>query len=215
MKVVDVTTTSDEVMSVNDCPLVPLAKACEARPGVRDPRKTPDAPFRYVDISSVDNNAKRITEARTLAGSEAPSRARKVIRANDVIVSTTRPNLNAVALVPDELDDEICSTGFCVLRALEGVLDPAFLFAFVQSPDFVEALSDLVKGALYPAVTDKQVLAQRIPLPPLVEQRRIASRLNEQMAHVARARAAAEEQLAKIDLLPAVLLREAFRGNVD
>jgi type I restriction enzyme S subunit len=165
--------------------------------------------FRYVDITSVDNRTKRFVDPKTLLGGDAPSRARQVIRADDVIVSTTRPNLNAVALVPHDLDNQVCSTGFCVLRAKHG-LDPAYLFAFVRTTEFVRNLSDLVKGALYPAVTDKQVRAQLMPLPPLPEQQRIAATLNDQMATVDRARRAAEAQLEAAKALPAAFLRQAL-----
>src|SRR5436309_15877220 len=82
----------------------------------RDPRDKPTERFSYVDIAGVDNEAKKITATKTIVGADAPSRARKVIRRGDVIVSTVRPNLNAVALVPDVLDNQICSTGFSVLR---------------------------------------------------------------------------------------------------
>ncbi len=190
---------------------VRLGEVCKENTGVRDPRSSPDKTFRYVDITSVDNVAKRIVEPKTFLGSEAPSRARNVIRAGDVIVSTTRPNLNAVALVPPDLDEQICSTGFCVLRTTSD-LDPSYLFAFAQSADFVLSLSGLVKGALYPAVTDKQVRAQVIPLPPLAEQKRIAAILNEQMAAVERARAAARVQLEAAKALPAAHLRTVFNS---
>src|SRR5207248_9224992 len=183
-----------------------LADICEHKTDIRDPRVDPDATFRYVDITSVDNNTKRIVEAKTLLGKDAPSRARQVIRVDDVIVSTTRPNLNAVAFVPPDLDNQICSTGFCVLRALPE-LDPHYLFAFVQTSEFVWSLSGLVKGALYPAVTDEQVKAQLIPLPSLAEQERIAAILNDQIAAVERARAAAEEQLDAGKALPAAYVR--------
>lgn len=196
----------------NDWRWARLGDVCESRTGTRDPSSEPDKPFRYVDISSVDNDAKRIVASRALLGKEAPSRARQVIRTNDVIVSTTRPNLNAVALVPAELDDQVCSTGFCVLRAKSN-LEPAYLFAFVQSTAFVQSLSDLVKGALYPAVTDKQVRDQRIPLPPLPEQRRLAALLAEQLAEVDRARRAAEAQVAAAKALPAAYLRSVFESE--
>src|SRR5450759_4381350 len=77
-------------------PYVPLHELCEKRTGVRDPRLSPDTVFRYVDISSIDRLTKTVVDARAIAGRDAPSRARKVIKANDVVVSTTRPNLNAV-----------------------------------------------------------------------------------------------------------------------
>lgn len=190
-------------------PLVPLRDLCEPKPGVRNPAADPDAGFTYVDISAVDNDRKRIVSAQTLKGRDAPSRARNVIRPRDVLVSTTRPNLNAVAMVPPALDDQVCSTGFCVLRAGPRIL-PEYLFAFVRSPAFVDPLTELVKGALYPAVSDKQVLALEIPLPPLVEQERIAARLTEQLAAVERARAAAQSRFAAAEALPAAYLREAF-----
>ena len=196
----------------NGWPRVRLGEVCVSKTGTRNPVDAPDSSFRYVDITSVDNVSKRIVAPKELFGRDAPSRARQVIRTGDVLVSTTRPNLNAVALVPPELDGEIASTGFCVLRGSEE-MDSEFLFSFVRTPEFVSRLTELTKGALYPAVNDKQVFAQFISLPPLAEQRRIAGRLREQMAEVARARAAVQAQLAAAHALPAALLRESLRAR--
>jgi type I restriction enzyme, S subunit len=176
-----------------------------------DPRKSPQTEFRYVDISSVDNRMKRIVGFQTLLGSKAPSRARNRIQAGDIILSTTRPNLNAIAMVSSELDGQVCSTGFCVLRA-GPELDQEFLFFCLQRREFVDALVDLVKGALYPAVSDRQVFAQSIPLPDLPTQRRIAAQLKERMAGVEAARKAVEEQQQAVSALPAAYLREVFGG---
>ncbi|MCW5865070.1 MAG: restriction endonuclease subunit S [Anaerolineae bacterium] len=186
--------------------LVPLGDVCESATGQRNPGKEPEKTFIYVDISSVDNDQKRIVEPKRLLGIDAPSRARKVIRQGDVIISTTRPNLNAVALVPGELDNQICSTGFCVLRPVSSLIDSAFLFGFVRTEAFVSSLSDLVKGALYPAVTDRQVLTQLIPLPPLPEQQRIAAILDAADALRAKRRAA----LSKLDALGRAVFLEMF-----
>jgi type I restriction enzyme, S subunit len=188
---------------------VRLGDVCNRHTGIRDQRIEPDTIFQYVDISSVCNSKKCITVAKSILGKDAPSRARQIIRFNDIIVATTRPNLNAVAQVPKELDNQICSTGFCVLRAGESIL-PEYLFAFVCYELFVDALSDLVKGALYPAVNDGQVLAQHIPLPPLPEQSRIAAILKEQMGAVEKARTTAQERLKAIKALPAAFLRQIF-----
>lgn len=190
---------------------VRLGEVCEDSIETRDPHLAPDKPFHYVDITSVDNLRKRIVSMQTLLGRDAPSRARQVIRTGDVIVSTTRPNLNAVAIVPPDLDDEICSTGFCVLRPKID-LDRKYLFGFVQSNEFVEGLSVLVRGALYPAVTDRQIRAQCIPLPLLLEQKRIAAILKEQVAAAERARAATEAQLNAAKTLPAAHLRAIFNS---
>lgn len=142
------------------------------RTETRDPRKSPSTQFRYVDISGIDAVQKRIVATRLLFGIDAPSRARKEIRKNDIIVSTVRPNLNAVAVVPDELDREIASTGFCVLRPNPELIEPLYLYCHVTSAFFVETISQQVRGASYPAVSDKDIKDVGIAVPPLKEQRR-------------------------------------------
>lgn len=146
--------------------------------GTRNPGDQPDAEFVYVDVAAVDNELKQITQPKTLIGADAPSRARKVIFGGDVLVSTVRPNLNAVALVPSSLDGQIASTGFCVLRVKSDVVLPEYLFYYVRTPAFIAGLIGLVAGAMYPAVTDRQVLDQRIVVPSLTEQRRIVDLLS-------------------------------------
>lgn len=189
---------------------VKLGEVCDSAEK-RDPRIFPDTSFRYVDISSIDNKSKLIFEARTILGKEAPSRARQVIRTNDVIVATTRPNLNAVALVSKELNSEMCSTGFCVLRPAE-VIYPRYLFMFVQSEYFVDTISDKVKGMMYPAVTDGQVRSIFLPLPPAKEQRRIATELEESFQGVNRAKESCQKQLEAANALPSSYLREVFES---
>jgi type I restriction enzyme S subunit len=191
---------------------VRLGDVCVKNTGNRNPTVQAEQLFQYVDISSVDNVGKCITSKKIILGKDAPSRARKIIKTHDIIVSTTRPNLNAVAMVPPDLDNQICSTGFCVLRSSREVI-PEYLFAFVQSSEFIWNLSELVKGALYPAVTDSQVFDQFIPLPPLPEQQRIAAILSEQMAAVAEARAAAAAQLEAARALPSAFLRQVFESD--
>jgi len=142
-----------------------------------DPKKLGNDSFTYVDISSIDKDTKRITEPQTLLVGDAPSRARKEIKANDVLVATVRPNLNGVAIVPAQYDNQIASTGFCVLRSDTEQLDPNYLFYFTQTYYFISHLTELSTGAGYPAVSDEDILDTRIPLPPLTEQKQIASLL--------------------------------------
>lgn len=180
-----------------------LRDVVEKSTGTRNPAVQPDDEFTYVDVSAIDNQQKIIKGARLLLGSEAPSRARKLLRANDVLVSTVRPNLNAVALVPSELDGQVGSTGFCVLRAMPSRALPEYLFYFVRSQRFVDALAGLVAGALYPAVTDSQVLDQELPLPSLSEQRRIVDLLS-RAEGIVRLRRQAQQKAAA--LIPAILV---------
>ena len=144
-----------------------------------DPAKeAPDQPFVYVDLSSVDRQTKRIVAPQTLAGAQAPSRAKQLLETGDVLVSTVRPNLNAVAVVPDELDGATGSTGFCVLRVVPAELDDRYLYHWTRSPSFIASMVRRATGASYPAVSDRIIKESRIPLPPLPEQRRIAAILD-------------------------------------
>lgn len=162
------------------------------------------ASFRYVDISGIDRDAKVVTRADSVPCAEAPSRARKQIQTGDVLVSTVRPNLNAVATVPPELDGEIASTGFTVLRARKEVADPRYLFYRTQQREFVDYLVSNATGASYPAVSDAIVKRAVLPLPTPSEQRRIVEILDQADALRKRAREA-DAKAARI--LPALFLK--------
>lgn len=144
-----------------------------------DPARTGRKSFRYVDIAGVDRDSKSISKADEVPSDDAPSRARKIIEASDVLVSTVRPNLNAIALVPESLNNEIASTGFAVLRANRKLIDPKYLFYWAQSTEFVNFLIANATGASYPAVTDGVVKRATIPLAPPKEQYRIVELLDE------------------------------------
>lgn len=133
----------------------------------------------YIDIGSVSQDSKQITNENRMLGSEAPSRARQIISQGDILVSTVRPNLNAVALVPEHLDGATASTGFCVLRPIQDRLDNRYLFHWVKAPKFVASMTGQATGQSYPAVSDKIVKSSEIPLPPLEDQKHIAAILDQ------------------------------------
>jgi type I restriction enzyme S subunit len=172
----------------------------------RDPRRQPTMRFRYVDVSSVSNSAFRIVETAEMEGSAAPSRARKEIRAGDVLFATVRPTLKRVALVPPELDGQIASTGFIVLRADPETLNPRYLYNRLLTDAFIKSMGELERGASYPAVRDSDVLNEIIPLPPLPEQRKIAGVLGV----VQRAMEQQERLLALTAELKKTLLHQLF-----
>ena len=169
-------------------------------------RDDPDGEFIYVDLSAVDQDSKTIASPRRLACTDAPSRARQIIRSGDVLVSTVRPNLNAVGRVPVELDGATASTGFCVLHPRSEVADGAYLFHWVRSPRFVGEMVRRATGASYPAVSDRIVFESKIPLPPHPEQRRIAEILDKADALRAKRRAA----LAQLDTLTQSIFLDMF-----
>ncbi|MBE7530244.1 MAG: restriction endonuclease subunit S [Ardenticatenaceae bacterium] len=157
---------------------VQLAKLIERVINWNPAKEAPEVFFRYIDISSIDRDSKEIVETSSVMGKEAPSRARQLVQAHDVLVSTVRPNLNAVAQVPETLDGGTASTGYCVLRPKNGQLDARYLFHWVKTPTFVENMVLQATGANYPAVTDTVIKSSTIPLPPLGEQQRIAAILD-------------------------------------
>lgn len=169
-------------------------------------RDDPDGVFTYVDLSAVDQDAKVVTGARELACFHAPSRARQLIRAGDVLVSTVRPNLNGVAIVSRKLDGATASTGFCVLRPRSGQLDGRYLYQWAKSPGFVSDMVRKATGASYPAVSDRIVCESKLPLPALPEQRRIAEILDRADALRAKRRAA----LAQLDTLTQSIFVDMF-----
>ena len=169
-------------------------------------RDDPDGEFIYVDLSAVDQDSKTIARPSRLACTDAPSRARQIIRSGDVLVSTVRPNLNAVGRVPVELDGATASTGFCVLRPRSEVVDGAYLFHWVRSPHFVGEMVRRATGASYPAVSDRIVFESKLPLPSLLKQRRIAEILDKADALRAKRRAA----LAQLDTLTQSIFLDMF-----
>jgi len=142
----------------------------------RDPTNKPDDVFTYIDISSVDVITGTIINEQELTGEEAPSRARKVIRAFDIIVSTVRATRGAIAVVPPHLHNQICSTGFTVLRCKEDI-NPYFLHFILRSEATKEQFRKFSTGSSYPAILDSDVLKTRIPNASTDEQDNIAMRI--------------------------------------
>jgi len=179
-----------------------------------DPYKNPEWSFKYVDVSSVDNESLRITAYQNFVGREAPSRARKQIIAGDVLFATVRPYLKRIGIVPSELDGHICSTAFCVLRA-KSEIDACYLFFVVSYEPFVQRVAEHQRGSSYPAVTDQDVLREFIPLPPLDEQREIARMLQAVDAKIAaeQARRAALEALFNALLHDLMAARRRLPGE--
>ena len=201
----------DEIrMRKEKCPTVALGDLVEPAK-TWNPAKSPsDETFTYIDLSAVDQDAKVINAAREVSCGEAPSRARQLVTAGDVLVSTVRPNLNGVARVPAQLDGATASTGFCVLRAREPQLDARYLFQWVKSSEFIDDMVRKATGASYPAVSDRIIFESAIPLPPLAEQRRIAEVLDRAEALRAKRRAA----LAELDALTQSLFLDLFGDPV-
>jgi len=142
----------------------------------RDPTKDPDKTFQYISISSVDVDTGEIKFPEIVYGQDAPSRARKVVRTGDVIVSTTRPTRGSVAVVLKEMDDEICSTGFCVLRPKKG-FDSHVIQFLLRLDSTREQFRKWSAGLSYPAMLPEDVMKTKVPIIAEANQKEIAGRL--------------------------------------
>ena len=175
-----------------------------------DPALKPNTNITYFDISSIDREAGMVTDAKVVLGAEAPSRARQVVQVGDVLFSTVRPNLRAIAQVPS-VSNGMASTGFCVLRAAENV-ESKYLHYFVRSEEFLDALLPLQRGSSYPAVRSGDVLSQLIPLAPAAEQTRIVEKLEELLSDLDAGVAELKAAQKKLGQYRQSLLKAAVEG---
>lgn len=194
---------------MTDWPVKTLGEVCLVIDR-QDPAVSGRADFTYIDLSAVNQMTKQIEDSRILAVEEAPGRARQLVQTGDVLVSTVRPNLNAVALVESELNGATASTGFCVLRPNRLIIEPGLLFAWVRNQLFIDELTSLAKGASYPAVTDNIVKALKMPVPPFEEQKRIVALLDAATERVSELTACYEQARTHANNLFTCALRDAL-----
>ena len=177
------------------------------------PQDEPDHSFTYLDIASIDNSDHRIVSPKTYSGANAPSRARQRVRGGNTLFSTVRTYLKNIAMVPPEFDGQVASTGFCVLNSSDAI-DPRYVFYHTVSDDFVSKLNPLQRGTSYPAVRDDDVLAQRIDLPSLPEQRRIVAEIEKQFTRLDASVGALRRTQANLKRYRASVLRAACSGKL-
>lgn len=137
----------------------------------------PEYSFQYISLEDVDYGTLRNTTE--LLFKNAPSRARRKIRKDDILLSTVRPNLKSHLLIKKEISNWICSTGFSVVRCKDNIAHSGFVFNHFFSSVIDRQIETLITGSNYPAINSKDVKSLLIPLPPLPEQQAIASALSD------------------------------------
>lgn len=121
--------------------------------------------YRYIDLTSVDIETKKITETTELTADNAPSRAQKLLEENDVIFATTRPTQQRFCLIDSEYSGEVASTGYCVLRAKQDEVLPKWILHWISTSDFKKYVEENQSGSAYPAISDAKVKECLIPIP--------------------------------------------------
>lgn len=135
----------------------------------------------YIDITNVNGDGD-ILEVQQLKFKDAPSRARRLLKKNDTIISTVRTYLKAITAIRD--DNFIGSTGFAVLTPDVERLNPDFLYYYVSSKAFVNKVMVNSVGVAYPAITPTTLACLPFILPPIEEQNRIVEILNSESTKI-------------------------------
>ncbi len=176
----------------------------------------PDFEFDYLEISNVDYHGIVDEDSiEHLRFEDAPSRARRRVVTGSTVISSVRPNLQAVAFVPDRHADLVCSTGFNVVQPRRDKLLPKFAYYYLISENARQYFEAAATGVGYPAIGDKEFNSVYVPLPPLLEQQRIAAYLEASCAAIDAAVAAKRRQIEALDSLALAVIHQAITHGID
>lgn len=173
----------------------------------------PDFELQYVDISSVDS-IRGITAYECLTFENAPSRARRIARNGDTIVSTVRTYLKAITPIVDPPPNLVVSTGFAVIRPKNEVFS-GYLSYLLRCEGFVSEIMAYSVGISYPAINPSDLMRLRVSIPPLEEQRAIASFLDRKTAQIDELIAKKEALLKKLDEKRTTIITQAVTKGLD
>jgi type I restriction enzyme, S subunit len=162
--------------------LTPLKHLTYLNPETLGEETDPGMLFRYIDIGTTGRGV-LVDEPQSMTFESSPSRARRVLRPGDTILSTVRTYLRAVWTLRGRDDDLVASTGFVCLRPRSSV-EPRFLGWLAQADVVVEEVVARSVGVSYPALNPSEVGLIKVPLPPLTVQLAISDFLDREIARV-------------------------------
>jgi len=156
----------------------------------------------YLDTGNItDNRIDEISELK-VGTDKIPSRAKRKVRNGDVIFSTVRPNQRHFGIIKSQPANFLVSTGFTTIRAKPEKANNAFIYWYLSQPSIVEFLHGVgeTSTSAYPSIKPSDIEGLELLLPPLTEQKAIASilgalddkiennrRMNETLEEMARA----------------------------
>jgi restriction endonuclease S subunit len=120
-----------------------------------------------------------------------------------------------IAVVENSLfDGQIASSGFCVIRGNKKLVNPKYIFYYSTSQIFMQPLNELQTGSSYPAVRDKDVFSQPIPLPSLKEQLLIVAELESKLTVCDKIEETITNSLLQGEMMRQSILKRAFEGKL-
>ncbi len=143
-------------------------------------KTSPEQIIRYIDITNVNiSGIVNLKNIESIKFEDAPSRARRIVKENDTIISSVRTNLQAVAHIDFNSDDLIASTGFFVCRPkFTNFLNPKYLYWILLSNYSKDYFFSHSVGVSYPAINDYRFGSIKFPFPPIKEQNEIVKYLD-------------------------------------
>ncbi len=172
-----------------------LAIADVARLAKRRFRPEASVEFRYIEIADVTGNG--TADSNPVAGEEAPSRATQFVESGDVITTTVRPIRRLSAIVTDEQDGHVCSSGFAVLKPHD--VEPELLLVYLRLPLVCELLDLRTTASMYPVISTAALMNIPISLPDDATRERIVSKVRESFNARREARRLLEEAKAMVE----------------
>lgn len=181
--------------------------------GLIDPENLPSTTppnyqFEYISLEQVDMGV--LLGTNRYCFSSSPSRARRVLRKNDVLISTVRPNLLSHYIVQDEVRNLICSTGFSVIRVESTKICAGFLYQHLFSTTINKQIETLITGSNYPAISSRDVKDLKIQIGQIEEQTAIATILSDMDAELE----ALEKQLSKTQQIKQGMMQQLLTGKI-
>lgn len=173
----------------------------------------PDYYFNYIDIGSVDL-VRGIIKSELMSFENAPSRARRVVRKGDIIISTVRTYLKAIARICEDVKDTIVSTGFAVLTPND-TINSEFLGYYAQSQIFVEKIMAFSNGVTYPSINSSDLVNIFVDVPALREQQSIAAFLDYKTEQIDKLIEKKEQLLKLLEEKRIALITQAVTKGLD
>ena len=120
----------------------------------------PEKEYRYIELSNIGGNGE-ITGFSKELGQDLPSRARRIVRKGDVIISSIEGSIDSVALISDKEDGALCSTGFYVAHS--EIYNPETLLVLLKSIVGQLQLKKGCNGTILTAVSKDEMNKLKLP----------------------------------------------------
>ncbi len=192
--------------------IVPVKGVATCNDDVLDETTDEDFEIEYVEISGVDAY-RGIVDTTVLPFGKAPSRARRRIQKGDILVSTVRTYLRAIASVHQLPDNMIASTGFAVIRPRS--IESAFLGYLFHAEYIMAEIIARSVGVSYPAINANELMRLTIPLPLAPEQISIASFLDREASRIDTLISGARKFIDLLKEYRSSLITAAVIGKID